>query len=386
MRIILFLICWFPVVVLGQPITGFNLSFLYDQNAEISLQAKPVRTGGILSVYYQLSIQRKEFKSSDYAISWERRANVSARSGEPFRGIDSVTFQTEKQINGVIRESIGDKTWFAVIKIQNKVTQGLFYYYFTFESNWPVTHYLIQNGQPVLNEYVQTKNRFQIGNFNSSRPLFGYFYKRSFNAAPPPFARNTPEEKFLKADSAFVLTSPDFTPNAAGLYLFQEDTVSAAGFAVIAANTPYPKYNTVSGLTGPLIYMTTADEQRELKNVDNDKSRFDKVILGITKDAERAKNFMRNFYQRVEQANRYFTGYKEGWKTDMGMIYTIFGSPTEVSRTLTNEIWYYEGIKTKLIFHRSGSVFAPSNWFLQRDNSFSQPWFSNIDLWRKGRF
>jgi len=386
MRRLLFLLLWLPTLSMAQAISGFNLSYLYNPDAEIVFQTRTVRTGSILSVYYSLEIQRKEFKVDDYLITWERRSNINARNGEPFRGIDSVLNQTEKSRTAVIRELTEDKVWFAVVKIQNSQTQAVFNFVVPFESNWPVTHYLVQNGQPVFRDFIQTGKSYTVGNFDSSKPIYGFYYKRSFSAAPPPFARSAPEEKFLKADSTFVLRQSDFSPRSQGLYLFQEDTLSATGFAVFAGSNPYPKYNTIPTLSGPLIYLTTAEEQRDLKNVNNEKSKFDKVIIGITKDTERAKIFMRNYYQRIEQANRLFTGYKEGWKSDMGMIYTIFGVPSEVSRTTTNEIWFYEGIKTKFIFYRSGSVFAPYNWFLQRDNSFSQAWFSSIDLWRKGRF
>lgn len=381
----------FPLIILSsqlgaQAITGFNQAYLYDPDAEISVTSRSVRTGSIMSVFYQFEVRRKEYSINDYLLTWERRASMTSKSSEPFRGIDSVLTQSERKRVGIIRELTEEKVWFAVLTIQNRITKGLFYYYIPFESNWPLTHYLIVDGQPEFRDFIQIGKTSELGNFNPEKPLYGYYYKRTFNAAPPPFARNAPEEKALKADSSFILRQKDFAPAKPGLYLFQEDTLSAAGFAVFAAAPPYPKYNTIEGLSGPLVYLTTADEQRELKNVKNEKSKFDKIILGMTKDTERAKIFMRNYYQRIEQSNRHFTGYKEGWKTDMGMIFAIFGPPSEISRNAATEVWFYEGTKSKFIFYRSGSVFAPYNWFLQRENSFSQIWFSTIDLWRKGRF
>ena len=372
--------------VWAQAISGFNLGYLYDPDAEISVVSRSVRNGNIMSAFYQFEVRRKEYTVNDYLFTWERRASMTSKNSEPFRGIDSVLTQTDKKRIGVLRELTEEKVWYALLTIQNKITKGFFYYFIPFESNWPLTHYLTVDGQPEFRDFIHTGKASQFGQFNPEKPLFGYYYKRTFNAAPPPFARNAPDEKVLKADSSFILRQKDFLPAKSGLYLFQEDTLSASGFAIFVADAPFPKYNTISGLSGPLIYLTTADEQRELKNVNNEKAKFDKIILGITKDTERARSFMRNYYQRIEQANRHFTGYKEGWKTDMGMIFAVFGSPTEISRTGATEVWYYDGTKTKFIFQRSGSVFAPYNWFLQRDNSFSQVWFSTIDLWRKGRF
>jgi GWxTD domain-containing protein len=58
---------------------------------------------------------------------------------------------------------------------------------------------------------------------------------------------------------------------------------------------------------------------------------------------------MEEYYTRVDFANRNFAHYIEGWRTDMGMVYIIFGSPDNVDRhpfdidSKPYEIWsYYE--------------------------------------------
>jgi GWxTD domain-containing protein len=41
---------------------------------------------------------------------------------------------------------------------------------------------------------------------------------------------------------------------------------------------------------------------------------------------------MEEHYARVEYANKHFKHYIEGWRTDMGMVYIIFGAPSNVER------------------------------------------------------
>ena len=41
------------------------------------------------------------------------------------------------------------------------------------------------------------------------------------------------------------------------------------------------------------------------------------------------------FYDRIEQANRRFKSYTEGWLTDMGRIFVIYGEPSQVDRFST---------------------------------------------------
>lgn len=88
----------------------------------------------------------------------------------------------------------------------------------------------------------------------------------------------------------------------------------------------------------------------------------------------------------MELANKYFTSYKEGWKTDQGMAFIVFGLPDEIRKTSQNEIWYYKDSRTKFVFIKKGSIYAPHYYTLMRDGRFTQLWYNAIDLWRKARF
>lgn len=69
-----------------------------------------------------------------------------------------------------------------------------------------------------------------------------------------------------------------------------------------------------------------------------------------------ANEAMDEYYSRVEMANQRFTGFRDGWKTDMGMIYIIFGPPNDVERHPFDsgykpyEIWYYHTINREFTF------------------------------------
>jgi hypothetical protein len=97
---------------------------------------------------------------------------------------------------------------------------------------------------------------------------------------------------------------------------------------------------------------------------------------------------MRNYFKRVEAANQYFSSYKEGWKTDRGMIYIIYGIPDEVYLFEDREVWEYknEDFKERFQFVKSATIFDPENYVLIREKSFTNDWYNMIDLWRKARF
>lgn len=65
---------------------------------------------------------------------------------------------------------------------------------------------------------------------------------------------------------------------------------------------------------------------------------------------------MDEYYRRVEYANTHFTGFQDGWLSDMGMIYILFGPPDDVDRTTSlrsqrvYEVWYYHRINQQFLF------------------------------------
>lgn len=65
---------------------------------------------------------------------------------------------------------------------------------------------------------------------------------------------------------------------------------------------------------------------------------------------------MEEYYRRVRFANEHFQGHGEGWLSDMGEIYIIFGAPTDIERhpftagTKPYEIWYYYDLNRQFIF------------------------------------
>jgi len=73
---------------------------------------------------------------------------------------------------------------------------------------------------------------------------------------------------------------------------------------------------------------------------------------------------MDEYYRRIAYSNSNFSAYRDGWKTDMGMLYILFGPPNDVDRnpynvnimpTLEREVyayetWYYHEINQAFFF------------------------------------
>jgi GWxTD domain-containing protein len=65
---------------------------------------------------------------------------------------------------------------------------------------------------------------------------------------------------------------------------------------------------------------------------------------------------MDEYYRRITYSNHQFKGLREGWETDMGRVYVIFGQPTDVERHPFDidkkpyEVWHYDDLNRRFLF------------------------------------
>ncbi len=70
-----------------------------------------------------------------------------------------------------------------------------------------------------------------------------------------------------------------------------------------------------------------------------------------------ANELMDQYYYRVKYSNEKFASFLPGWKTDMGMIYILFGPPDDMQRSFaqnqrnTYETWFYYSINRNFTFY-----------------------------------
>jgi GWxTD domain-containing protein len=106
-------------------------------------------------------------------------------------------------------------------------------------------------------------------------------------------------------------------------------------------------------------YILDSEERREIKKVSTKKREelFKKLWKHRDPTPDTAVNeLMNEYYKRVAYANIHFDSFVDGWETDMGMIYIIFGAPDDIERSIlsqvqnTTELWYYYRIQESFTF------------------------------------
>ena len=138
----------------------------------------------------------------------------------------------------------------------------------------------------------------------------------------------------------------------------------------------YPKMKLIDELISPMTYITSRSELAEIRNAKNLKIAFENFWLNIFMSSEGAAASIRSYYRAIKKANELFTTYKEGWKTDRGMIYVIFGSPDRVFRANRKEIWFYGDIQFE--FKIISNLFAPQMYVLLRNKGYEEIWVKKI--------
>ncbi|CUU04571.1 GWxTD domain-containing protein [Candidatus Thermokryptus mobilis] len=109
-----------------------------------------------------------------------------------------------------------------------------------------------------------------------------------------------------------------------------------------------------------LVYIAKPEEINYIKSA-QDEAEKERRFLEFWRKKDPTPNTLKNelmeeYYGRVKYANEHFSHYIEGWKTDMGMVYIIFGPPSSVDRhpfdidSKPYEIWYYYEINRRFIF------------------------------------
>ncbi|MCB0491836.1 MAG: GWxTD domain-containing protein [Cyclobacteriaceae bacterium] len=371
----------------AQSLTNENLNHLYNPADEVDLEWNMVKQNGQMNIYYALTITGTGSSPEMYRMQWEERDSFSQRSGKVMRS-DSLLLSPGSRKMGVFVVDLKNDPWMLLLTITKVTTSTTWSYPFMIEKNYPVNGLIKRGEQIVLKPYLELGEQYTVQGPSMASNLYVFRYRQSFSSAFPPFSKSTAgADPILLPDSSFTISNgSSLTFSQEGLYLIQSDTTAAEGFSFRVHTSTFPRYTRVQDLVDPLVFVSTQDEFIQLQQSNGDKVVFDKTIIGITRDRDRAKRFMKSYYTRVELANQYFTSYKEGWKTDQGMTFIIFGLPDEIRKTSQNEIWYYKDSRTKFVFIKKGSIYSPNYYTLMRDDRFTQLWYNTIDLWRKSRF
>ncbi len=240
--------------------------------------------------------------------------------------------------------------------------------------------------------YLKSDQDIDIEYNKPTDSLFVKHFHTNISIPPPPYST----EPYIKAkfdyDSLYSIVGRariKFSAYKEGLYCIQKDTTTDTGMCFINAGNNFPFVKSSKEMLYSLEYLCKKKEFRDLLGNSNKKLALDRFWLKCAGNMNRARELIRIYYNRVLYANVYFTSYTQGWKTDRGMIYIMFGTPNTVKKYVNQEVWLYSDRRMqkilKFVFNKKQSPYSDNVFVLERSTDFMQFWAEAKRSWRGGK-
>lgn len=173
-----------------------------------------------------------------------------------------------------------------------------------------------------------------------------------------------------------------------GYYTIAADNKSGMGLSFICSDSGLYYLSDPAELASSLRYITTKSEFDLIVKSPEVKKSIDNYWLECAGSKDRARELISLYYGRVQYANRYFSTFTKGWRTDRGLVYIIYGPPHEVSEDENYLRWYYEDDSQDGIifnFKKSSLPHIGLNYQLERSADFKNTWEIRVQQWRHGK-
>lgn len=247
---------------------------------------------------------------------------------------------------------------------------------------------------PLFKDHLRKDERILIKCRTPGEKLFVRYYHREFPLPAPPFAssNNIPFE--YRADSLFTIQLEEkdtvgFIFSKAGFYHLQADTSTKDGLTLFRFSDNFPNVKTPEEMLQPLRFINSRQEYELMGLYKNIKVPVDSFWVSAGGSHDRARELVKKFYNRVMDANNYFSSYIEGWKSDRGLIYIIYGPPNVVYKSSDSESWVYgeENNFNSLTFSflKVINPFTDNDYRLDRSPVFKTSWYNAVEMWRQGK-
>ncbi len=232
----------------------------------------------------------------------------------------------------------------------------------------------------------------------AATPARGSLARRGVDATRPDTVQVV-RQRVGEADAALDVRVPlpGLDP---GVYTVRLDLVGPDGVALdtesrtaVVRRRDFPALTRLGDLAEPLVYLGTEREVQAIVQAEGagKQAAFDRFWGERLDDRRLAAATVRAYYDRVEEANRQFSAYKEGWKTDPGMVLILFGPPRYIEATPDGERWVYaQGGAAPPFFDfeqtagRPGGSGLFSVLTLVRDRAYAEAWQRARVQWRSG--
>jgi GWxTD domain-containing protein len=343
--------------------------------------------------------------------------NVKLYQTEPVRAlVDTISYNLNIVRDGNRREYIynlplkvkdGNK-YVAELKILDRLRMMVSHAFVPFNTLTPLNKYnFITQGYFNKNQLFSQVLRIDeyINLLYLRGPVDSLYisYYKPFREIPDAPSMMLPQKSVdYEPDRVVALPYSDTLPimlPREGIFFCSVERGIRDGYALLNFGQSYPNMTTPEEMIEPLLYLTTAFEVDQIRSSPKPKVALDDFWIKCGGNIERARELIRIFYTRAVYANLYFTSFTEGWRTERGMIYIIYGPPDKVYKNAEGEAWGYRkpvvksswggrySVKEEYLFFnfkQKDNVLTDNDFFLSRNETLVTYWDQAILSWRKG--
>jgi len=368
-----------------------DLSYLLNPTADIHFNHKVINTSNKKWVVLNINTANElVFDSLVFAYAFTKNLDNPI---DDFKVVSLKNYELYKTQNNKMYafEPGNSSNKFLILRTLNLTTSNTYTYIINLEKNANFFLTKTEITIPILQGYVSKGSSIKIAKLVGVNSTYDVrFYATKFPVALPPMANIKSNSIFNGGDSTITTKGENKLPtHKQGVYAIAEQGSEDVNSFFRINNSSYPQLSTVNEIIEASIYLFTKKEKEKLDSSENPKKDYDAFWLENTNSPERAGKMISAYFSRVKESNTLFSSYKEGWKTDMGMIYIIFGPPNKVFRSNGSLEWIYkktyEMPSLIFTFNLIDKKWDTEHFELERNMKYQNTWFRAIDLWRKGR-
>ena len=248
-----------------------------------------------------------------------------------------------------------------------------------------------ENNNILFKPYLKHESKYVIEYGSTADTLLINYHRDSLPVAIQanyPFVQNYMPQESDSTQKVLYANKKQHVFTKKGRYNFSVDRSGVQGINLYLFDLGYPTTSNISSLINQLAYIATDNQLQKLRSTPYKKLELDNFWLQLAKDnKENARELIRVYYKRVQNANELFSSYKEGWKTDRGMIYIVYGPPEHLTKSPSKEVWSY-GKGNRVLsfsFDKKHHTVTDNCYILDRKSITKSYWIDAMSSWRNGR-
>ncbi|MFH1121715.1 MAG: GWxTD domain-containing protein [Bacteroidota bacterium] len=312
-----------------------------------------------------------------------------------YHGIDSLLFAGNIEDSLKIRALTGrNYIIYAVLKDLNaQNSYGQYINLSKFLHNAPADFLLTDiSNKPLMRTYLLRNEKVRIrARFSQDSVIrLNHYSFGERETANAPFTY--PADNLVKMQEPAAISEIRFLNNTSVPFLFEEEGVytdhltNGRRLVFCRFYDGFPEIGSVVKMREAVRYISTDEEYKKLFTLPP-RAAVDRFWIDLTGNPERALSQIKRYYRRVEEANKLFSNSVEGWRSDRGMIYIVFGSPGIVYRNSALEEWTYgepgNPLSVKFYFHISVNNAGIEDYKVVRSEDYRRPWHLAVSNWRR---